>query len=213
MDDIKLEEKTVEENTELAVAEQPSAIANIWANDAAWKMAVQRVKVLAQSDLVPDNYKNKPANCMIAMDIANRKGMSPLMVMQNLYVVKGKPSWSGQYCINAVNSCGQFSRLEFVKILDDKGGIKGYMARATDLRTGKLCEGAPVTWDMVKGEGWLDKPGSKWKTMPDQMFQYRAAAFFVRTHCPEVLDGLYTKDEMNDVYGYDEKKEPVVINV
>lgn len=213
MDDLRIEEKS-EETTEIATAEQNTGVANIWNNDDAWKMAMQRVKALASSDLVPDNYKNKPANCLIALDIATRKQMSPLFVMQNLYIVKGKPSWAGQYCITAVNSCGLFSRLEFVRLLNDDGSIKGYYAQATDLRNGKLCEGAPVTWDMVKGEGWYDKPGSKWKTMPDQMFAYRAASFFVRKFCPEVLDGLYTAEEMKDVYGNDsEKSEPVIIKV
>ena len=72
MDDLRIEEKS-EETTEIATAEQNTGVANIWNNDDAWKMAMQRVKALASSDLVPDNYKNKPANCLIALDIATRK--------------------------------------------------------------------------------------------------------------------------------------------
>ena len=59
--------------------------------------ALKMAEGLAKSDLVPDNYKGKPESCLIAIDVARQIGSrSPLFVMQNLYVVKGKPSWSGQ---------------------------------------------------------------------------------------------------------------------
>ena len=177
---------------------------NIWNNQELYKIAINQAKVLASSDLVPEQtYRGKAANCLIALDMAYRMNMSPLNVMQNLFIVKGKPGWSGQYCIAAINACGRFSPLEFVRLVDDKGKLTGYYAKATNIQTGMICEGAPVTWDMVKAEGWLDKSGSKWKTMPDQMFRYRCAAFFARTFCPEVLNGLQTVEELRDVRGYD----------
>lgn len=168
-----------------------------------WDDAVRKAKVLASCDLVPaGTYKGKPANCLIALDMAQRTGLSPLYVMQNLYIIQGKPSWSGQFCITAINGCGRFSPLEFIRLVDDNEKLLGYYAQATRLSDGKLCEGAAVTWDTVKGEGWLDKSGSKWKTMPDLMFRYRCAAFFARTFCPDVLNGLQTADEVRDVHGY-----------
>lgn len=208
MDDQKMETQ------ELAVPEKETAVApnmqgrTIWSDPDMYAMAVKQAKVLAMSDLVPEGtYKNKPANCLIALDMSHRTGLSPLNVMQNLFIVKGRPGWSGQYCIGAVNSCGRFSPLEFVQLLDDKGKTRGYYAQATNRETGKLCVGSPVTWDMVMAEGWYDKNGSKWKTMPDQMFRYRCAAFFARTFCPEVLNGLQTVEELRDVRGYDEPSD------
>ena len=201
------EEKTKTE--ELAVTPAKADIAvidgpqNIWNNQELYKIAINQAKVLASSELVPETYRGKPANCLIALDMAYRMNMSPLNVMQNLFVVKGRPGWSGQYCIAAINACGRFSPLEFVRLLDDKGNLKGYYAKATNVLTGMICEGSPITWDMVRGEGWYDKAGSKWKTMPDQMFKYRCAAFFARTFCPEVLNGLQTVEELRDVRGYD----------
>ena len=199
------------ENQELAVAKpEETAITyaqgqTIWNNTEMYGMAVKQAKILASSDLVPEGtYRGKPANCLIALDMAHRTGLSPLNVMQNLYIVKGRPGWSGQYCISAINSCGKFSPLEFVQLVDDNGATKGYYAQATNRETGKVCTGSPVTWDMVRAEGWYDKNGSKWKTMPDLMFRYRCAAFFARTYCPEVLNGLQTVEELKDVRGYDE---------
>lgn len=200
---VKTEEMTVA-TQETKIAPTIEGPQNIWNNQDLYKIAINQAKVLASSDLVPEGtYKGKAANCLIALDMAYRMNMSPLNVMQNLFIVKGKPGWSGQYCIAAINACGRFSPLEFIRLVDKDGNTTGYYAQATNVVTGKICESSPVTWDMVKAEGWYDKSGSKWKTMPDQMFKYRCAAFFARTFCPEVLNGLQTVEELRDVRGYD----------
>ena len=49
---------------------------------------------------------------------------------------------------------------------------------------------------MAKSEGWLSNP--KWKSMPEQMLAYRAAAFFARVYCPEVLMGVSAEGEIED---------------
>lgn len=214
MDEAKAEAMEVKTTTE-EIANPTGAMVSIWSNKPLFDQAARQAKILAQSDLVPEGtYRGKPANCLIALDMAYRTNMSPLNVMQNLFIVKGKPGWSGQYCIAAVNSSPRFStKLEFVQLLDDSGKTKGYYAQATEAGTNKLCVGSPVTWDMVKAEGWYDKNGSKWKTMPDLMFHYRAAAFFAREFCPEVLNGLQTVEELRDVRGYEESAAKTVITL
>nr|DAH72083.1 MAG TPA: RecT protein [Caudoviricetes sp.] len=215
MDETRAETQELQSVSSEAIAEATiDERQTIWNNPALYSMAVKQAKILASSDLVPESaYKGRPANCLIALDMANRMGMSPLHVMQNLFIVKGRPGWSGQFCIAAVNGCGRFSPLEFVQLLNDDGSLRGYYAQCTNIATGKLCTGAPVTWDMVKAEGWYDKSGSKWKTMPEQMFMYRCAAFFARTYCPEVLNGLQTADELRDVNGYDEDRKTTVVTL
>ena len=179
----------------------------IWNNDAMLRQAFRAAKYLASSAIVPgQTYRGHPENCLIAIDMANRMNLAPLLVMQNLYIVNGKPGWSGQFCISAINGCGRFSPLEFV--IDENDG--SCYAKAVNLATGKLCVGTPITWDMVRGEGWLDKSGSKWKTMPQQMFMYRAAAFFARIYCPDVLMGIQTADEIRDVSGDENESKPDV---
>lgn len=215
MDEQKIETTELAEKEKTLVATiQYDGNQSIWNNTEMYKMAVNLAKMLASSDLVPEGtYKGKPANCLIALDIAIRMNMSPLNVMQNLFIVKGKPGWSGQFCISATNTCGRFSPMEFVRLVDDNGEQLGCYAQATNLKTGKLCVGAPVTWKMVKAEGWYDKQGSKWKTMAEQMFMYRSAAFFARTYCPEVLNGLQTADELRDVNGYETEKKTTIISL
>lgn len=69
---------------------------------------IQRVsKAFAGSDLVPAQYKGNLANCMIAMDMAQRIGANPLMVMQNLYIVHGTPGWSSKFLVATINACGR----------------------------------------------------------------------------------------------------------
>lgn len=153
-------------------------------------------KVFAASDLVPANYRNKPANCLIALEMANRIGVSAISVMQGLYVVNGRPSWSGQYIIAAVNSCGRFTPMQFE--ISGEGSAKQCVAWATT-KDGTRVESPAVTMAMAMAEGWVQKTGSKWKTMPDLMLRYRAAAFFGRLHCPEILFGMMSEEEAEDV--------------
>lgn len=158
----------------------------------------QRVaKMLSASDLLPARFRGNIQNVMIGLEMANRLGASPIMVMQNLYIVHGNPGWSGSFVIAAINSCRKFYDLEF-DMEEVNGSIVRCRAIAEDRRSGKMRKGAWITWEMALKEGWVEKTGSKWKSMPEQMFMYRAASFFGRVHCPDVLMGMYTVEEIED---------------
>lgn len=161
---------------------------------------IQRVsKAFAASDLVPKQYQGNIANCMIAMDMAQRIGANPLMVMQNLYIVHGTPGWSSKFLVATINACGRYSSLRYEFKGNTGADDYGCRAWATEKATGERLNGIWVTWKMVKAEGWSSKNGSKWNTMPDQMFVYRAAAFWQRAYAPELGMGLVTKEELGDV--------------
>lgn len=158
----------------------------------------QRVaKMLSSSSLIPKEFQGNIQNTMIALEIANRIGASPLMVMQNLYIVHGKPSWSSTFIIAALNSCKRFSPLRFE--LSGDGDSMECFAWAYELETKDKIVGPTVTMKMAKAEGWVDKNGSKWKTMPTLMIRYRAAAFFGRLYAPEILMGMHSQDEVIDM--------------
>lgn len=207
-------EDFIETPKEQAIAVQEPAVKKqidtMWNNEKLLKTAYQAAKYLSIGDIVPAPYKNKPENCIIAIDIANNTGLSPLTVMQNLFIVQGRPAWSGQTCIGLVNRSGRFSKpLEFVFVGEEGDDSFGCYAQTTNLE-GKLVVGTPVTIKMAKDEGWYGKSGSKWKTMPIQMLQYRAGAFFARVHCPDVLLGLPMVEEVKDTYGYEEQEKQKV---
>lgn len=158
----------------------------------------QRVaKMLSSSSLIPKEFQGNIQNTMIALEIANRIGASPLMVMQNLYIVHGRPSWSSTFIIAALNSCKRFSPLRFE--LSGEGETMECYAWAYELETKDKIIGPTVTMKMAKAEGWVDKNGSKWKTMPTLMIRYRAAAFFGRLYAPEILMGMHSQDEVIDM--------------
>jgi len=156
-------------------------------------------KAICSSDLVPKQYHNNIANTLIAMDISNRIGASPLMVMQNLYIVHGKPSWSSTFLIAAINNSGKFKAPLRFEITGD-GDNKGCIAWTID-NTGEKLESPKITMSMAKAEGWVDKAGSKWKTMPEVMMRYRSASFFSRLFCPEITMGMHTTEEIIDIEG------------
>lgn len=161
---------------------------------------LQRVaKAFASSTLVPQAYQGNLANCMIALNLARRLKADELMVMQNLYIVHGNPGWSSKFLIACVNTCGRFSALRYEWRGTPGTEDFGCRAWAIEKETGARLDGVWVDWKMVKAEGWNSKSGSKWKTMPEQMFVYRAAAFWQRAYAPEISMGLSTAEEMADV--------------
>ncbi|NNA40010.1 hypothetical protein [Pseudomonas lundensis] len=202
---------------------------------------LQRVaKALAGSTLVPAQYRAfaevkeygkvvghnpNPAglpNCVVALNMALRMGADPLMVMQNLYVIEGRPSWSSQFIIASLNSCGRFSPLRFDLSEPGKNEELTYSAtfwkdgkKVTEQRkakikhqtctawviekeTGDRLNGPTISMQMAIDEGWLTKNGSKWLTMPEVMLRYRAASMLGRLYAPELLMGLQSREEVED---------------
>lgn len=162
---------------------------------------LQRIaKLFAQSSLVPQKaFAGNLGNCAIAVEMAHRLNMSPIMVMQNMYIVYGRPAWSSQFMIAAFNSCGRFELIHYVTVGKKGSDSYGMKAVSADLKTGVVLEGPVVDIQMAKEEGWYQTKGSKWQTMPDLMLRYRSATFLIRTTAPEISMGL-TKDEVEDIH-------------
>lgn len=158
-------------------------------------------KMYSTATIVPDTYKGNISNCAIALDMAMRMKANPLLVMQNLYMVHGTPGWSSKFLIATINTCGRFTplRYECNGKSGDEYGYRCYAYEKTDKDKTERLEGSWVTWAMVKAENWLNKAGSKWKTMPEVMFRYRAAAFWQRMYAPEISMGFSTAEELRDI--------------
>jgi hypothetical protein len=183
--------------SELAVLNESQGVSVFNSMDA-FQQAQRMVVPLMQSTMVPEIYRGSAANCMVAMEMSHRVKISVLEVMQNMQIVKGNVGWKSEYVINKINASGFFEdSLDFV-FSEDR---KSCYAIATRKSNGKQLRGTSVTMEMAKVEGWLDKNGSKWKTMEEQMLMYRSATFFCRVYCPEVLAGVQTSDEIIDI-GY-----------
>jgi len=178
--------------------------------DTEFSLIQRKAKLYTSSELVPKIYQGSSpaalANTVIALNLAHRIGADELMVMQNLYVIQGRPSWSSTFIISALNSCGRFSPIRFV--LSSLGQIevngkklenRECKAVCREIESGETLEGPPVSMAMAIAEGWYGKSGSKWLTMPELMLRYRAASFFGRLYAPEILNGLQTVEESEDI--------------
>jgi hypothetical protein len=185
----------VDPNTATEVAApRDTAVMPGFNSNSSWELAQRIGKAFASSTLVPQAYQGNLANCIVALEMANRMGASPLMVMQNLYIVHGNPGWSSKFLIASFNQSGKFSAMRY----EWNEARTECRAWATEKATGERLIGPLVSVAMAKEEGWSTKSGSKWKTMPELMLMYRAAAFFVRTYAPEISMGLRTDDELID---------------
>jgi hypothetical protein len=199
---------------------------------------------LSQSSMIPAQYQamieekngktktlvaNPSAipNMIIALNMAQRMKADPLMIMQNLHAIEGRPAWSSVWIIAQVNNCGRFSPLQFdfqegqIEDIEyserfwnnQKYGGAGWdsqkktirlqndscQAFATDLASGRVLKSVRIDMAMAVREGWYGKNGSKWQTMRELMLTYRSASFFGKVYAPELLMGLPSREEMEDI--------------
>lgn len=168
-----------------------------------FELAQRAAKLLAQSSLVPKEYQGNLPNCVIALNMAARMNADPLMVMQNLYIVHGRPGWSSQFLISTFNTSGKFSALRYEWVGEEGKDSWGCRAWAIEKATGEKLVGSTVTIGLAKKEGWYSKNGSKWQTMPQQMLMYRAASWFIRAYAPELAMGMHAAEELQDVIEMD----------
>lgn len=215
-------------------------------NPSQYEIIKQVSTMFANSELVPDMYRQSDkntlakatANCMIALEVAHRIGASPLMVMQNLVIIYGRPSWSSTFLIATVNTCGRFEPLKYkFTNLGKLGKVEfteyvwagGRKSPKTSVFDGshidniqcvaytsakgsdEVLESAPIDVRMAIEEGWYTKNGSKWPTMTKQMLIYRSASFWTRAYAPELSMGMQTAEEIIDVVDipYEEVKDKV----
>ena len=179
---------------------QPAEVANVlsaYTNSEQFELSQRAGKMLAASDLVPQQFRGNVANCVIGLNIASRLGADPFAVLQSLYIVHGRPAWSAQFLIAMVNASGRFTPLQFR--MTGQGDDLTCIAHAKDKETGEVVDGPPISIRMAKEEGWHGKNGSKWKTMPDLMLRYRAGAFFARLYAPDLCLGMRTMEEEVDI--------------
>lgn len=229
----------VNHNALATVSDQSAAITMGFGSASSFELMQRAARLLAASTLVPAQYRqfnekkrgseidiienpSAIANCVVALNMAQRMRADPLMVMQNLYVVEGRPSWSSQWIIAAINGCGRFSPLRFE--LTDLGEkeveysvtewvdrqrvnkklkttIRNWqcVAWAIELATGDRVDSPKVSMEMAVKEGWYGKSGSKWQTMEEVMLRYRTASFFGKLYAPELLMGMQSVEEAQDI--------------
>ena len=144
---------------------------------------------LADSDMVPKDFKGKPGNCLVAIQWGMEIGLKPLQAMQNIAVINGRPSLWGDAVIALVRSS---PLCEYIIEEDD-----GRTATCKVKRRGEPEQSRSFSMDDAKAAGLLGKQGP-WTQYPKRMRQMRARAFAVRDVFPDVLKGLPVAEEVMD---------------
>lgn len=190
-------ETTVTETSLTMPTMQPTAV-TMWSDVELFKTTQRMAQLLLASNIIPQNYRDKLPDCVIAIDMANRLGVSPLVIMQNSQIVQGNFSWKGTACKAMIDGCGKYKKSRYVEVGERNTDSWGYYLEAEE-KDGTVVKGVTVDIAMAKAEGWYNKTGSKWKTMPELMLKYRAAAFFFRTECASLAMGFLTAEEQEDI--------------
>lgn len=176
-------------------------------------------EMLSRTAFVPKAFQGKPEDCLVALDMAGRLELNPLAVFPDIYVIDGRSSFSSKFLIALVNRSGRFSRIQFDCGTDGTAevtfGAWEYgsktpkktrvvvpnvyaVASFSDLTTGERYESPRIDMAFADRNGWVEKPGSKWQTMPEIMTRYRAASILIKSVCPEIVMGLEFADDLLD---------------
>jgi len=155
-----------------------------------FEQALTFSQYLADSDLVPKDFKGKAGNCLIAVQWGAELGLKPMQAMQNLAIINGRPSLWGDAVLALVRAS---SLCEYVMETDD-----GHTATCRVKRRGDPAEQIRTfSMEDAKAAGLAGKQGP-WAQYPKRMRQMRARAFALRDVFPDVLRGLPVAEELMD---------------
>lgn len=175
-------------------------------------------KLYAVSSFLPAAWRKLPdvekvADLVILIGRAEALGCDVMLLLQNLTFINGTVGWRSTFLLQLLQAHG-WTAPKYTQTGDPNAPDfwskedNGMAFSAVNPATGERETGTKITVKMVIGERWLDRDGSKWKTMPEQMFKYRAAAFFCRTNAPAVLGGFYAQDELEDIAAAERQTPP-----
>ena len=163
-------------------------------------LLAQRIATaLERASILPDAFRgaDNAGNRLIALGMASRLNCDPVLLMQNIDIIHGRPTMRAKFKLALFNTSGKYAPIRYE--LTGEADDFGCMAYTSDRRTGERIDGPRITVGLAKAEGWATKPWSKWRTMPDLMLRYRAASWLIDTLDPGVSFGLPTDDEAHDI--------------
>lgn len=166
-----------------------------------WRMATQ----LAKSTIIPQTYQNKPENVIVAIGMAQKLGLDPFTIMQNLNIIKGKTSWSGSFCRTLIEKSNKYTNLQLIFVGQKGTDTYGCYMQGVNKETGETIKGPEVNMKMAKAENWTSN--TKWINMPELMLSYRATSFFARVYVPEALNGVQTTEEIEDIFNSNQSQK------
>jgi len=156
--------------------------------------AQQFAKMVADTELVPKDYRGKPVAILVAMQWGAEIGLNPLQAIQNVSVINGRPALWGDAALALVRghpACGGVR-----EGVDGDGDARHGWCEVT--RKGEQPQRRTFSVADAKKAGLWGKQGP-WQQYPDRMLQLRARGFALRDVFPDALRGVITAEEANDI--------------
>lgn len=154
--------------------------------------AMELAKMMAATKSVPPHLRGNAGDCLAVVMFASRVEMDPFAVSSKTYFVNDRMAYEAQLVMALINTRAPLvGRLKYEWI----GEGNAMKCRVT----GKL-RGEPEPLSVEQDIGTITTKNSPlWKSSPKQQLGYYTARMWGRLHCPEVLLGVYTPDEMQDM--------------
>lgn len=211
----------------VALIKQDRNYVSVFDDPTTYPSKLEIANALSRTSFVPETFRGKAGDCLVALDMASRLGLNPLAVFPDIYVIDNKASFSSKFLIALVNRSGKFSRIRYEEGVDGeaevtfsgwgeqrgqrktwKEKVPNYWAVATfkELASGETFTSPRIDMKFADKNGWIQKAGSKWQTMPQIMCRYRAASILIKSTCPEIVMGMEWEDDVRDA-----REEPVVV--
>lgn len=151
-------------------------------------LQLRKAELLSQADMAPEKFKGKPANVLMAQELAHDMGESLWVTMTELYFVGNVPTFSAKYMRSRVRAAGH--------ILRESYDPKTTTATCVIIRKDDPGFEHVVTWDKQKASDHGLWGKGHWKKNPELMLKNRAVSECVREACNEVMGGVsYTAEE------------------
>lgn len=153
--------------------------------------AMKFCEIMANSELVPKDYINKPGNIMVAIQLGSELGLTPMRSLRCISVVNGRASLWGDEMLAMVLA---FPACEYVdeSASNEKEGV------CKVKRKGHPEHVARFTLEDAKRAGLLGKGGT-WTQYTARMLKLRARGFALRDKFADALSGLITTEEALDI--------------
>lgn len=157
----------------------------------------RKAALYASSKIIPKDFQGKVAECYQVVEMAQHLKVPEMIAFQHCYIIHGKVSFSAVFMISCFNTCGKFTPIDYEFV--GEGDTRACRAITTCKETGEQFIGPEISIATAKADGWYNKAGSKWKTIPELMLRYRAASWLIKTVAPELAVGLSESEEVRDV--------------
>lgn len=154
--------------------------------------AMKFAEMMSASELVPKNFRGKPGDVLIAVEMGREVGLSPMAAIQNIGVINGKPGLYGDAGKAILLAGGCIIEEDDIEIIKNTG-----RARCRVTRKGRPPVERTYSTENARTAGLLNKDGP-WRTNPERQMAWRAFWFAARDAAADLLKGIGGAEELGD---------------